>query len=62
MQLPGILSYWCVPNYPPPVNHAPPPFTSPFPLFYPDNDDGSNGYRITNNWLLWGGSKTCVRG
>ena len=25
-----------------------------------DNDDGSNGYIETNNWLLWGGTKSLM--
>jgi len=25
-----------------------------------DNDDGSNSYIVTNNWLLWGGTKSLM--
>lgn len=25
-----------------------------------DNDDGSNAYVETNNWLLWGGTKSLM--
>ena len=36
-------------------------FTCNYRGYFPiDNDDGSNGYVQTNNFLLWGGSKTLM--
>jgi hypothetical protein len=36
-------------------------FTCNYRAYFPiDNDDGSNGYIQTNNFLLWGGSKTLM--
>jgi len=36
-------------------------FTCNYRAYFPiDNDDGSNSYLQTNNFLLWGGSKTLM--
>jgi hypothetical protein len=36
-------------------------FVCNYRAFFPiDNDDGSNGYIQTNNFLLWGGTKTLM--